>query len=107
MGQFVEQQPSQILFSQVQDRVGHRIGQPSQGRIGFNATYTDIVTLLSHLLSESKRRLPAEITAIGDAARDRKTPGNRFCRKDRRRKYIPEHIGLLDINETGVTCVIR
>src|SRR5882672_7860428 len=106
MRKLMEDQLRELSIGIAHDGIEYRIVEPAQRRIGRNAGYEYVQALALQFLAELLGTNLAEIAAIADATRKRKTPLLRRNRKLVGRKYIPDNERTLHVGVFSVTAVV-
>ena len=104
--QFVENQAGEFGIGIGHDGIEHRIVEPAQRGIGRHAADMDIQSLGAQFLAEFLGTGLIEISAIGHATGEEKTPLQWRERELRRCKDVPDHERATQVSVTAVAAVV-
>lgn len=107
MRELVKDQRREGRGARIEHGAEQRIAQDAERRVGAHAAHHDIMAAAGLARGERPRRRFLEVTAIGDAAGDRKTPAPQLQRQRGRHDHVPDHVGPAHINIVAITAVVR
>tara|TARA_A100001037_G_scaffold81572_1_gene73569 strand:- start:6616 stop:7323 length:708 start_codon:yes stop_codon:yes gene_type:complete len=102
VGQFVKKQFGKLRIRPVDERAEQRIGEPTQGGIGGNPANMSFQTAPTQARGVAFGPRATKVPSVRRAPYQWIAPGMRTYRQLRRREYVPERIGCIELHEAAV-----